>query len=119
MITTTLLVFLGCVLAIVLWAMFRAPSNTRLSPPAAKPQVQAANTMDLDPWDAKPGDVVSISGAAEDFSDIDLPVDRRSAYGSNTRRWVDLSGEFRGKRVYLEVYRHPNPDLIGLLDPRK
>ena len=75
--------------------------------------------MDLDPWDAKRGDVISISGAAEDFSDIDLPVDRRSAYGSNVRRWVDLSGEFRGQRVYLEVYRHPEPDLVGLLDARK
>jgi hypothetical protein len=119
MITATLLAILGCFLAIVLWAMFRAPSNTRLSPPGAQPQVQGANTMDLDPWDAKRGDVVSISGAAEDFSDIDLPVDRRSAYGSNVRRWVDLSGEFRGQRIYLEVYRHPKPDLIGLLDARK
>jgi hypothetical protein len=119
MITATLLLILGCVLAIVLWAMFRVPSNTRLSPRTAQPQVQAANTMDLDPWDAKRGDVVSISGAAEDFSDIDLPVDRRSAYGSNVRRWVDLSGEFRGQRIYLEVYRHPKPDLIGLLDARK
>lgn len=119
MITATLLVILGCALGIVLWAMFRTPSTPRLSPPAAQPQVQAADPMDLDPWDAKRGDVVSISGAADDFSDIDLPVDRRSAYGSNVRRWVDLSGDFRGQRFYLEVYRHPKPDLIGLLDARK
>ena len=119
MITATLLAILGCALAVVLWAMFRAPSKARLSPAAARPQVQAANPMDLDPWDAKRGDVISISGAAEDFSDIDVPVDRRSAYASSVRRWVDLSGEFRGQRVYLEVYRHPEPDLVGLLDARK
>jgi uncharacterized protein DUF4178 len=119
MITTSLLAILGLALVVVLWAMFRAPSGARLPTPAAAPQVAAANPIDLDPWDAKKGDVISISGAAADFSDLDFAVDRRSAYQSNARRWVDLSGEFRGVRVYLEVYRHPQPDLIGILDPRK
>jgi hypothetical protein len=110
MITATLLVILGAALAAVLWAMFRLP-NKRLQGPAAPTEV--------DPWDAKPGDVVSISAGAEDFSDLDFPIDRRSSYQSNARRWVDLSGEFRGTRVYLEVYRHPQPDLIGILSARK
>ena len=78
-----------------------------------------SGSMELDPWDAKPGDVISISGGAEDFSDLDFAVDRRSSYQSATHRWIDLSGEFRGTRVYLEVYRHPQPDLIGILDARK
>src|SRR5262245_19828402 len=119
MITTTLLVVLGCALAVVLWAMFRSPGAPRI--PAAQPvaQVPSAAPLELDPWDAKKGDVISISGGAEDLSDLDFPVDRRSAYESNARRWVDLSGEFRGSRVYLEVYQHPQPDLIGILDPRK
>jgi Domain of unknown function (DUF4178) len=111
MITATLLVILGAALAAVLWAMFRLPGKRRELTPAAPTEV--------DPWDAKPGDVVSISGGAEDFSDLDFPVDRRSSYQSSTHRWVDLSGEFRGTRVYLEVYRHPQPDLIGILSARK
>jgi hypothetical protein len=113
MITATLLVILGSALAVVLWAMFRTNSPRQVAAPAAPPAI------DIDSWDAGPGDVISISGAAEDFSDIDLAVDRRSTYESNARRWVDLSGEFRGVRMYLEVYRHPQPDLIGILDPRK
>ncbi len=120
MITITVLVILGIALFAVLRAIFRAPSAgaapVRTIPAAAPLQ---ASTIDLDVWDARKGDVVSIAGAADDFSDIDFPVDRRSAYESNHHRWVDLSGEFRGQRIYLEVYRHPVPDLIGILNGRK
>ncbi|HEY7338640.1 MAG TPA: hypothetical protein VH639_27375 [Bryobacteraceae bacterium] len=119
MVTTTLLLILGLALGIVLWAMFRTPSRGALPASTSRGRVAAANPVDLDPWDAKPGDVVSISGGAEDFSDLDFAVDRRSSYQSSARRWIDLSGEFRGTRVYLEVYKHPQPDLIGILDARK
>ncbi len=123
MITGTLLAFLGFALAMVLWAMFRSPSNARISPSPAAKQVPAANPpanpLDVNVWDAQKGDVVSITGAAQDFSDLDFAVDRRSAYQARVQRWVDLSGEFRGRRVYLEVYRHPQPDLLGILDERK
>ena len=120
MITITVLVILGITLFAVVRAIFRAPSAgaapVRAIPAAAPSQV---STIDLDVWDARKGDVVSITGAADDFSDIDFPVDRRSAYESIHHRWVDLSGEFRGQRIYLEVYRHPVPDLIGILNGRK
>lgn len=116
MITITVLAILGIALFAVVRAILRtAPAPPRSIPPPAR----AVGAVDLDVWDARKGDVVSISGAAEDFSDIDFPVDRRSAYESQHHRWVDLSGEFRGRRVYLEVYRHPHPDLIGILDGRK
>jgi hypothetical protein len=117
-ITATLLVILGLALAVVLWAMFRTPGAAVLSMSRGGKQV-TAGPIELDPWDAKPGDVISISGGAEDFSDLDFAVDRRSSYQSSTHRWIDLSGEFRGTRVYLEVYRHPQADLIGILDGRK
>jgi len=123
-ITGTILVVLGLCLATVLWAMFRSPSAARVPAAPAPPQVAAADSLNvdplnIDPWDARKGDVISITGGAEDFSDLDFPVDRRSAYEAATRRWIDLSGEFRGRRVYLEVYRHPQPDLLGILDARE
>jgi hypothetical protein len=120
-ITGTLLALLGFALAVVLWAMFRTPSNAPKQVPGAKPPAikPAVNPLDVDVWDAQKGDVISITGAAEDFSDLDFAVDRRSAYQGSVQRWIDLSGEFRGQRVYLEVYRHPQPDLLGILDPRK
>ncbi len=121
MITAIVLGILGFALVIVLWAMFRAPSSARpaISPAPAVKAVAAAERQETDPWDAKPGDVISIHGAAEDYSDLDFPVDRRSAYESGNRRWVNLSGEFRGRRVYLEVYRHPQHEYLGILDPRE
>jgi hypothetical protein len=119
MITATLLVVLGAALAVVLWAMFRPTSPAQVTTGPTAQQVPAANPIDIDPWDVRPGDVISISGAAADFSDVDLAVDRRSTYQSSSHRWVDLSGEFRGVRMYLEVYRHPQRDLIGILDDRK
>ena len=115
MITIIILAILGVALVAVLRAMFRSPAT----PAQVQASAPAARPLDVDVWDARKGDVISISGAAEDYSDLDFPVDRRSAYESKNHRWVDLSGEFRGWRVYLEVYRHPLPDLIGILDGRK
>ena len=123
-ITILVLAILGFALIAVVMAMARAPQAQPLPAPgrAATPTAApppAADPLESDPWDARKGDVISISGAAQDYSDLDFPVDRRSAYESGNRRWVDLSGEFRGRRVYLEVYRYPQKDLIGILDAKK
>lgn len=122
MLTITILTILGVCLIAVLLAMFRTSSGSGPplpAAPAAKAIPANENPLESDPWDARKGDVISISGAAADYSDLDFPIDRRSAYEANNHRWVDLSGEFRGDRVYLEVYRFPQPDLIGILNPRK
>lgn len=73
----------------------------------------------MDLVNARPGDVVSIPGAAADFSDVDFTIDRRSAYEYMSRRWTDLSGEFRGNRVYLEVQPGLETQVLGILDPRR
>jgi hypothetical protein len=119
MITLILLAILGLMLVLILRAMFRAPASKKLPHSAAPTQIPAANSDDVDPWDAQKSDVISISGAATDFSDLDFAVDRRSAYQGSAHRWIDLSGEFRGERVHLEVQRYPEPDLMGILDARK
>lgn len=125
MITLIVLALLGIALLAVFRAMFRTPAAGQPAIPAGhslSPQAPAqtlpSRGIDVDVWDARKGDVVSINAAAEDFSDIDFAVDRRSAYQAKNHRWIDLSGEFRGVRVYLEVYRFPQPDLIGILDSR-
>jgi hypothetical protein len=115
MLTSFLLLVLGIALAAVLYQMFK-PAPKRAIPAAPAPAPLDTAT---DLWNAKPGDTISIVGAAADFSDLDFTVDRRSAYESRGRRWIDLSGEFRGNRVYLEVHRHPDLEVMGLLDPRR
>ena len=116
MITITLLAVLGIALASVVWMMVRSPARTPLPPPAP-PRLPTGTPADL--WNARKGDVISLRAAAADYSDIDFPVDRRSSYASNNHRWIDLSGEFRGNRVYLEVHPQPGGEVMGILDARK
>jgi len=115
-ITTTLLLLLGAVLVLVLWKMFKPAGDGKTASPGtpAEPTMSAAPEL----AQARPGDVISIPGGAEDFSDLDFTVDRRSAYERLNRRWTDLSGEFRGRRVYLEV-QPGDTEVIGILDGRK
>lgn len=127
MITGLLLAMLGTALVAVLVAMVRAPSGvgartvpgpTPAAPPPPSPEPQA-NPLELDAWDARKGDVVSIAGAAEDFADLDFPVDRRGAYEAANHRWLDLTGQYRGRQVNLEIYRYPEAQILGLLDSRR
>jgi hypothetical protein len=120
MITATILSILGVVLLIVLWMMMRSPSGAAaISAAKQAPQVQPPPPLELHPSEARVGDYISISGAAADFSDLDFTVDRRSAYQLGSRRWTDLSGEYRGDRVYLEAQPKPSAEAMGIFDPRK
>jgi hypothetical protein len=118
MITYTLLAFLGLLLAIVLWQMMKGGARKQI-PAASAPLPVAGPGTAVDLASARPRDVVSIHAAAADFSDVDFTVDRRSSYQSGPNKWVDLSGDFRGNRVYVEVYPGRESDIIGILDPRK
>lgn len=120
MITTIVLVFLGGLLALVLWQMFKpSAANKAVSSREPLPFPASATRPAVELMNARPGDVISIPGAAADFSDIDFTVDRRSSYQSGSRGWLDLSGDFRGDRVYLEVYPGAEPQVMGILDPRR
>lgn len=101
----------------VLWQMFKGSQTgaAAKTPAAVAPPVASGPELSQ----ARPGDVISVPGAAADFSDVDFTVDRRSAYESGNRRWTDLSGEFRGERVYLEILNGAEPRVTGILDPRR
>jgi hypothetical protein len=68
--------------------------------------------------DARVGDTLSITGAAEDFSDIDFNVDRLERYEAGTRNWLELSGTWRDRRIYLEVHREDPVQVLGNFDGR-
>jgi hypothetical protein len=118
-ITLTVLIVLGLLLAVVLLMMLRSPSGQKAVAAAPAAASLPASSPSTDLVSAQKGDVVSIHAAAEDYSDLDFTVDRRSTYQTAGRRWTDLSGEFRGRRVYLEVQSGPDLEIMGLLDPRK
>lgn len=68
--------------------------------------------------DARVGDVLSVSGAAPDFSDIDFTVDRCDGYEAGMRRWIELSGSWRDGRVRLEVHNDDGVTVLGNFDER-
>jgi hypothetical protein len=120
LLTTTILGLLGVALVFVIWQMMRggkAPAAAVKSAPATPAIGSSVAGGDL--WTANVGDVISIQGAAEDFSDLDFTVDQRNAYEVASSRWIDLSGEFRGARVYLEVSRATGIEVMGLLDSKR
>jgi hypothetical protein len=118
MLTGTILGILGLLLLWVLWMMMRNPSGKAISA-AAQGQQQIPAALEIHPSEARRGDVISVHGGAADFSDLDFTVDRRGAFDYNGRRWVDLSGDFRGDRVYLEAQPKPSTEAMGILDGRQ
>src|SRR5438552_13013395 len=85
-------------------------------PARPAPQEDLAN---LKITDARAGDTLSVAGAADDFSDLDFTVDRSDQYEAGTRRWVELSGTRRDRRVYLEVHDADTVDVLGNFDGRR
>jgi hypothetical protein len=69
--------------------------------------------------DAQVRDNLSVTGAAEDFSDIDFTVDRRDVYPAGSTEWFELSGMWRDRRVFLEVQVGDNVQVLGNFDGRK
>ena len=69
----------------------------------AQPAEPIDSLMDLCVTDAQVGDSISISGAGGDYDDLDFDVDRKHRYDSGGDESFELSGLYRGRRVFLEV----------------
>jgi hypothetical protein len=85
-------------------------------PTHSRPQEDLAN---LKITNARLGDVLSVTGAASDFSDVDFTVDRLEQFEAGSRHWRELSGSWRDHRVYLEVHNEGEVEVFGNFDGRK
>ncbi len=113
MITLTIEVLLIVVLVVVLMNLFKK----KPAAPAA-PQPDLAN---LRPADVRAGDVISVSGAGDDYTDLDFTADRCLWYQAGNRRWSEVSGPYRERRVSMRVSADSEGDTNVHLhtDPRK
>jgi hypothetical protein len=68
--------------------------------------------------DAQERDTLSVLGAAEDLSDIDFTVDRREVYEAGSGQRFEVSGTWRDRRVFLEVNKGDNVEVLGNFDGR-
>jgi hypothetical protein len=80
------------------------------------PQEDLAN---LRITDARVKDTLSVTGAAEDFSDVDFTVDRCDRYEAGSNRWTELSGTWRDRRVSLVFHSEDTVQVLGNFDARK
>jgi hypothetical protein len=111
-ITFTLVGILGALLVVVLMQLFK-----KTPPPPAAPVEDLAN---LKPQDARVGDVISIAGAGDNMTDLDFTSDRCYWFEAGSRRWFDLAGPYRERRVAMRVDLGDEDVTVAVAnDPRK
>jgi hypothetical protein len=117
MITLTLVAILGALLVIVLMQLFKKSEEpeSKYSPPRAT----AADLAHLKVTDARVGDMISVSGAGDDLADLDFTADRGAWYEAGPRRWFELSGGYRERRVALRVATGEDVEAAVHTDARK
>jgi len=109
--TYLLLAVLVVLLGVVLMQLFKKPA-----PPRAAPIQDLAN---LKVADARSGDVISVAGAGDNMNDLDFTADRMIRCESGDRRWFELSGPYRERRVALRVEEGEETEVSLHADPRK
>ena len=88
-------------------------------PNAAPAQAAAPDLADLKITDARAGDVISISGAGDNLTDLDFTADRQTRFDAGSYRWFELSGPYRERRVALRVAGDDEPEVSLHSDGRK
>lgn len=73
----------------------------------------------LGPQQARVGDVISISGAGDNMTDLDFTSDRCYWFEAGPRRWFDLAGPYRERRVAMRVDQGDEVAVSIAHDPRK
>jgi hypothetical protein len=113
MLTITIEVVLGILLALVLMNIFKKK-------PAAKPTaLPGPDLANLKPTDARTGDVLSIAGAGDNMTDLDLTVDRSTWFHAGARNWFEVSGPYRDRRIAMRVHNDEEVETYISNDPRR
>jgi hypothetical protein len=110
-ITFILVATLGAMLAMVFKQLFRKDP-----PPPPKPAEDLAN---LKITDARMGDMLSVTGAGDEFSDLEFTIDRWNQYEAGQKQWFELGGMYRERRVYLDVVDADELEVTAVLHPNK
>jgi len=117
MITLTLVAILGVLLVIVLMQLFMKSEEP--GPKGSPLRAKAPDLAHLKVTDARVGDVISVSGAGDELSDLDFTADRCAWFEAGPRRWFELSGGYRERRVSLRVATGEDVEAAVHTDPRK
>jgi hypothetical protein len=94
MITVTVVAILGVLLAKVLMELFKKPKA---------PVTPVEDLANLKASDARIGDAISVSGVGDGMTDLDFTAESCTWIETGSRRWFELSGPYKGRRVTLRV----------------
>jgi hypothetical protein len=110
MITLTIVAILGVLLVLVLRKLFAKPA----APPPKQPV-----EVDVKITDARAGDTISVAGAGDEVNDLDFTVEGRNEYQLGQRRWIELRGTYRNRRVLLELSVEDEIEVYAVTDPAR
>ena len=99
----TILVVVAIVL--LLFSIFKKPKGAKVA------VVIEESLADLSIVDAQTGDVVTISGADEDYEDMNFTIDRKNRYEAGGDVWHELSGVSNHRRVFIECEDDDGPEV--------
>jgi hypothetical protein len=98
----TSFIILAILIALLIWVLMQLSKKKnepeRLGSGGSKPDL-----ANLKVTDARSGDMISVSGAGDDFSDLDFTADHYTRFDAGAHPWVELSGAYRERRVSLRV----------------
>lgn len=60
------------------------------------------------------GDALVIPGLGDNFTDLQVTVDLRNRYEYGGEKWFELSGRYKGRRVFVEVEN--DDDIVVLVN---
>jgi hypothetical protein len=111
--TFLLLAILVIALIFVLMQLSKKSAVERPAPPAGP------DLANLKVTDARVGDVISISGVGDNFTDLDFTADRYTHFDAGAHPWFELSGPYHERRVALRVAGDEELELAVHNDARK
>src|SRR5471030_1891231 len=86
--------------------------------PAARTQ-PVEDLAHLKVTDARPGDMLSISGAGDKMTDLDFTADHGTRFEAGSHSWLELSGPYLERRVSLRVGGDEDVEVFVHNDARK
>ena len=93
------LAVLGFLLLLILFRLLKGAGKK--SPSSAAPP-SPSDIIDATIRDARPGDIVSVTGFGDEYDDVDFVIERRNRYSSGGFEWFELLGVYKGRQIWIE-----------------
>src|SRR5215469_2523345 len=112
-------IVLVILIALLIWVLMQLSKKKKTGPEPLKGGPPRPDLANLKASDARAGDVISIAGVGDNFSDLDFTADRYSRIDAGAHPWIELGGAYRERRVSLRVAGDEDIEVAVHNDPRK